>query len=147
MRLSRFIALVLTCSVLLAGCSESPQWRLNSGEAQSLKDVNGQWLLFNYWAEWCAPCIKEIPELNELDEAHDITVYGYNFDRLQGDKLTEQASKLGIAFALMRDEPAPIFGQATPKGLPATLVVTPQGEVQEWLIGPQTVESVRAVLQ
>ena len=144
MRLSHLLLLV--CIGLTSGCSKAPQWQLAQGDTQSLDTLRGQWVLMNYWAEWCKPCITEIPELNQLDVADDITVLGYNFDRLQGDTLSAQADKLGITFDLMLQEPATLFGESAPKGLPATLVISPQGKVHTWLMGPQTTESVRAAL-
>ena len=36
----------------------------NSGEMISFSKFEGQWLLLNFWATWCAPCREEIPELN-----------------------------------------------------------------------------------
>jgi thiol-disulfide isomerase/thioredoxin len=38
----------------------------NSGEMISFSKFEGQWLLLNFWATWCAPCREEIPELNEF---------------------------------------------------------------------------------
>lgn len=146
MHLSRFSPLLLLGVFVLSACSQAPEWRLNHGPVQSLNTLKGQWVLMNYWAEWCAPCIKEIPELNALDRDPGITVLAYNFDRLQGEPLAEQAQKLKIQFGLMLDEPAPLFDEARPQGLPATLVVNPQGNVVDWLVGPQTQASVRARL-
>ena len=38
----------------------------SSGEIISFSKFEGQWLLINFWATWCAPCREEIPELNEF---------------------------------------------------------------------------------
>ena len=53
------IALVL----LLGACGDKPE----TGGVPRLEDLRGQWVLVNYWAQWCKPCIEEIPELNQLD--------------------------------------------------------------------------------
>ncbi len=146
MRLSCFRVLVAGLVCLLTACSKGPQWQLLDGDQQRLSELKGQWVLINYWAEWCRPCLTEIPELNMLDKASDITVLAYNFDRLTGKALAEQAQKFNIEFASMLTEPAALFGQETPKGLPATLIINPNGEVHDWLVGPQTEESVRKKL-
>ena len=38
----------------------------SSGEIVSFSKFEGQWLLINFWATWCAPCREEIPELNKF---------------------------------------------------------------------------------
>ena len=54
--------------------------RLGGGEV-ALSDYLGQWVVVNYWATWCAPCVKEMPELSTLHEAHeDIVVLGLAFE-------------------------------------------------------------------
>ena len=57
---------VFVVLVVLGGCSNEPSYRLADGDAISLSELHGDWVVINYWAEWCAPCREEIPELNEL---------------------------------------------------------------------------------
>ena len=45
----------------------------NSGEMISFSKFEGQWLLLNFWATWCAPCREEIPELNEFFHKNNIS--------------------------------------------------------------------------
>ena len=65
----------------------------------------GKTLVINYWAIWCAPCRKEIPELNELarDHAESVIVLGVNFDGSQGEILASEIEKLGIEFDNLPD--------------------------------------------
>ncbi|MFL2742815.1 MAG: TlpA family protein disulfide reductase, partial [Gammaproteobacteria bacterium] len=76
---------------LLMGCSD-PDLVTNKNKKIFLDDLKGQWIVINYWADWCPPCIKEIPELNALNEKHkdNLKVFLYNFDRLEGKELEEQ---------------------------------------------------------
>ncbi|GIR63440.1 MAG: hypothetical protein CM15mP68_1060 [Pseudomonadota bacterium] len=57
---------VFVVLVVMGGCSNEPSYRLADGDAISLSELHGDWVVINYWAEWCAPCREEIPELNEL---------------------------------------------------------------------------------
>ena len=57
--------------------------------------------MVNFWAQWCGPCRKEIPELNELslDNAEkSLQVLGVNFDDDPHAKTLEIAQKMGIEF-------------------------------------------------
>ena len=128
--------------LLLAGCSEI-NLDIADGESRPLSHYSGQWLLINYWAIWCKPCIEEIPELNKLADQGGMAVLGYNFDRKQGDELAAQAEQLGITFDLLARDPAPLFDQPAPPALPATMVIDPEGRFRQWLMGPQTMESIK----
>jgi thiol-disulfide isomerase/thioredoxin len=98
----------------------------------------------NYWAEWCKPCIKEIPELNDLDRRDAYRVLGVNFDGATGVELEEQETRLKVAFPTLPTDPADRFGLERPAVLPTTLVIAPGGELHSVLVGPQTAESLIA---
>ena len=50
-----------------------------------LSDLEGRWLVVNYWADWCPPCIKEMPELTSFynDNKEEVLVLAFNFDELR----------------------------------------------------------------
>ncbi len=76
------IVMGLMAGLILAGCS-ADYGTDQHGQKVPAAGVDGQWLVINYWAEWCAPCRKEIPELNHLAEegkAKGFRVLGVNFD-------------------------------------------------------------------
>jgi thiol-disulfide isomerase/thioredoxin len=105
----------------------------DGGESRdaTLAGTSGHWVIVNYWAEWCKPCIKEIPELNHLARDHpEIRVLGVNFDGATGEDLDRQVAALGIDFPVLL--------------LPTTLVLNPAGEVAATLVGPQTLDSLLA---
>ena len=52
--------------LLVSGCEKIELERAD-GTLANWNKYRGQWVLVNYWAEWCKPCLEEIPELNELD--------------------------------------------------------------------------------
>ena len=76
--------------LILAGCAEDMGVDQH-GRKVAAEQLEGQWLVINYWAEWCKPCRTEIPELNRLAvalEGQGARVLGVNFDALQGEALS-----------------------------------------------------------
>ncbi len=132
-------------ALALAGC-EKIELERAEGTKLNWDTLRGQWVLVNYWAEWCKPCLEEIPELNELDKAPDITVLGVNFDGVQGDALVELGERMGIGFTMLADDPGPGFGWKLPVALPATFLVNPDGDLVETRFGPQTEDELRALI-
>lgn len=136
----------LLASLALAGCAED--WGPDQhGETVTANQLADQWVLVNYWAEWCGPCRTEIPELNTLDEAQgDVTVLGVNFDGLQGDELIAAADALGIDFTVLSQDPAERLELPRSAVLPVTYIVDSTGRVRASLVGEQTAEGLLARL-
>lgn len=63
------------------------------GKTQRLADYHGQWVLVNFWATWCSPCLSEIPELNSLHDAHkELAVIGVAMQSGKRDEVVDFAS-------------------------------------------------------
>lgn len=133
----------------LTAC-EQPVFDVVDGPDLLPSDLDGQWLVINYWATWCGPCITEIPELNEIHRksTYPITVLGVDFDAPAEDA-AKRASilKMKIEFPVLASDPAPRFGYAMPEVLPTTVIIDPAGGVSKVLVGPQTEASILAEME
>jgi thiol-disulfide isomerase/thioredoxin len=139
--------ILLLVAVLLSACSR-PDYIDIEGNSGQFKDFHGQWLVINYWAIWCKPCRLEIPELNELAAItdDDIAVLGVNYDQNSLEQLKIQAAEMGVEFATLTEDPANILGYSTPRQLPTTIIINPQGLFEKALPGLQTKHSLLAAL-
>ena len=124
---------------ILSSCSE-PDYRLVNGDSGHLDDFLGKWLVVNYWADWCPPCIKEMPELTSFYNSNkdSVLVLAYNFDRLEGQELSDQIERFGVDIPSITNDPGLLFGWESPPSLPATYIINPEGQLLHTLIGPQT---------
>ena len=144
--------LLLGClALILSGCMQP----LDMGTDQHQKpipvtELAGRWLVINYWAEWCAPCRREIPELNQLSKDladSNVKVFGVNYDQLQGDFLKQSADKMGIDFRVFQDDAAARFRLVATDRLPVTYLVHPDGETIQRLLGEQNRQQLVEALQ
>ncbi|MDZ7687040.1 MAG: TlpA disulfide reductase family protein [Gammaproteobacteria bacterium] len=134
--------------VLVASCSAEvpPDFTDVEGQGHRYASFEDKWVIVNYWATWCAPCIKEIPELNTLaaEHADDLVVLGVNFDNPEGDEASKQAKKMKIEFPVYAHPPHEDLGITPPQVLPTTFVFAPGLDFVEKLVGPQTEQSLLA---
>ena len=131
----------------LLSCSK-PDLNVFEGKGVYLDDLRGKWIVFNYWADWCPPCIKEIPELNNLQSnfSEDLRVFLINFDMLEGDELKQQLKKFSVQVDSLMTDPSIIYEWIIPDNLPVTFIVNRKGELELTLVGPQTEEEIIKLL-
>ncbi|MFQ3249734.1 TlpA family protein disulfide reductase [Glaciecola sp.] len=141
--------LVVSISALTLGISYQLHNRYDfstlDGSTHQFKELEGKWVVINYFAEWCAPCLREIPELNEFktfsDKAQTAVLFGVSYDALQDHELSLLAEKYNINFPLINHvETALPF--ETPKYLPATYLIRPDGTLAGQLLGEQSMKSL-----
>ncbi|MGB0713645.1 MAG: TlpA family protein disulfide reductase [Gammaproteobacteria bacterium] len=130
-----------------------------SGENHRLSDYRGQWVVLNFWATWCGPCIEEIPNLNQFHErwsaresddpgtpVNRAMVIGINFEYPEIDALRNFIQRYAINYPVLRIEQTPLVPFEPLKGLPSTFLVNPQGEYVARHIGPINLEQLEAML-
>jgi thiol-disulfide isomerase/thioredoxin len=121
--------------------------QLGGGEV-SLSDYRGQWVVVNYWATWCTPCLKEIPDLSELNqERGDVTVLGLAFEDLDDSDFFEFLEDFDVSYPILKVDvyqPPEPFG--APKVLPTTIILDQQGRAVKAFLGPVTREAIEGYI-
>jgi thiol-disulfide isomerase/thioredoxin len=102
----------------------------------------------NYWATWCAPCRKEMPELSDLHEQRaDVTVLGLAFEEVEDADFEAFLQQAPVSYPILKvDVYAPPEPFGAPKVLPTTIILDPAGRAVKTFLGPVTRASIEDFL-
>ena len=141
----KLTVIAFAASFLLLGCSEQANVTTDNGKTYDWSSMYGKTVVVNYFAEWCAPCLRELPELNEFhhQKPDNVELIGVSFDPMSNEDLAALKEKHGIEFPLVLTQPAPAFPFERPNMLPATYVIRSDGSVDGPLMGEQTLGSLK----
>ena len=137
----RLIAFLL---ILLTSCSRT-DIDITQGGGISSEQLKDKIVVLNTWADWCPPCIVEMPYFNKIDEQENIVVLGFHFDQfdvLANEEVNRLINKFDMKFMNMETDPREIWGMEIPVHVPTTYIIK-NNEIVETLITPQTYESLQ----
>jgi thiol-disulfide isomerase/thioredoxin len=142
--MNRIVTMLLAASLAAAANAAGtlPQLKLQTldGKSFDLAQELGHWVVLNYWATWCAPCRKEMPDLSAFQAARkDVRVLGLAFEETEADDIKAFLKEHPVSYPVARldvDNPPKDFD--TPRGLPMTYLIAPDGKVAKKFLGPVT---------
>jgi len=121
------------------------------GRQHRLSDYRGKWVLVNYWATWCPPCLEELPELEVFHSNSEGTavVLGVNMEDIGPDSLRAFVDEQFLSFPILLAGASPSAEQRVGpvNALPTSYLISPVGEVVARQEGTVTAEGIRKFIQ
>lgn len=128
------------------GAAARPALRVTTvdGKPFDLAQQRGRWVVVNYWATWCGPCLKEMPELSALDAMREhVEVIGLDYEDIAPADLRAFLQKHPVAYPVaIVDVYDPPKDFDPPRGLPTTYLIAPDGRIAKHFLGPVTAKDI-----
>lgn len=108
------------------------------GKTFTLAEHKGNWVIVNFWATWCSPCIKELPELSHFVKSHsNVRAIGLAYEDTEAAEIKAFLEKHPVSYPIAQvDTFEPPADFETPRGLPMTVIIAPDGTVAKKFTGP-----------
>lgn len=121
-----------------------------SGVQHQLSSYKGKWLLVNYWATWCPPCLEEVPDLVNLYDQRkqkDLMVLGVVFDYKDVKEVKEYVDDMLMSYPIVLGDDSVTQQIGTAEVLPTTFIYNPQGvlvKVKRGIVNRAYIEKIIA---
>lgn len=150
LRALAFAALAVTAPAFAAPDATKPELKVTTldGKPFDLAAQRGKWVVVNYWATWCVPCIKEMPDISAFVKSRkDVAAIGLAFEDTDAKDIAAFVEKHPVSYPIAQlDVTAPPKDFGAPKGLPTTYLIAPDGHVAQRFIGPITGEKLNEAI-
>jgi len=117
----------------------APDFQLDQlgGPPIKMSDYRGKVVLLNFWATWCGPCKKEMPEMQAAYEAlkdKGFVILALNFGE-KAEKAEKLVKEMGLTFPILLDRDIEVAERHRVVSLPVTFFVDPSGIIKEQVFG------------
>ena len=135
---------------LTAAWAQAADFRVTdtNGKTHTLSGYKGKWVLVNYWATWCPPCLEEIPDLIALHEnkKNNLVVIGVAMDYRDPKQVTDFAEGLFVDYPIVLGNPEIVSQIGPVQGLPTTYLFNPDGKMVAQQVGMITRAAVESYI-
>ena len=117
------------------------------GKSHSLAGYRGKWVIVNFWATWCPPCLEEIPDLVAIKEARkDVEVIGIAMEFQDARQVMQFADGMFVNYPIVLGDRKVSESIGQVDGLPTTFIYDPQGKLTERHVGKITRKQIERLI-
>jgi peroxiredoxin len=119
-----------------------------NGQTVRLSGLRGRPVLLNFWAAWCPPCRKELPDLQRFHERYGVKValIGVNWGE-PAQTVKPFLERYGVTYSNLLDERGTAFVSYRLTGTPTTFFIDSEGHIRGVWLGPLKGEEIAANFQ
>jgi peroxiredoxin len=116
----------------------APAFKLEAidGQVVKMSDLKGQFVILNFWATWCVPCVKEMPEFQKAHQSlnQKVKIIGINLAESK-EQVNDYIRGKGYSFPILLDGYGNVSQEYEVLHLPVTFFITPDGVIREKIFG------------
>ncbi|MBU0655469.1 MAG: TlpA family protein disulfide reductase [Gammaproteobacteria bacterium] len=115
------------------------------GRQHQFAEYRGKWVIVNYWATYCGPCVAELPALNSIARRYKdkVVVLGMEAGETPTADLKQFAAQRRISYPVVPTQDSTMFALGLIYGVPTTFIVNPQGQIVDTHMGAITVAQLQ----
>ena len=120
-----------------------------AGKKHTLSLYKGKWVIINYWATWCPPCLEEVPDLVALYDSRknkDVMMFGVVFDYQSAKEVAEYVDDMLMSYPIVLGDDEVTKQIGTTEVLPTTFIYDPSGELVKTKHGKITKQYLEAFM-
>lgn len=130
-----------------ASSAQAPNFSFKDvdGRQHQFSEYRGKWVIVNYWATYCGPCVAELPALNSVARRYKdkVVVLGMEAGETPVTDLKQFAAQRRISYPVIPTQDSTMFALGLVYGVPTTFIVNPQGQIVDTHMGAITVSQLQ----
>lgn len=131
---------------------KAPDFNLKDqyGVVHSLENYKGKVIFLNFWATWCPPCKKEMPDVESIykeygENKKDVVILGVNSEK--ENEVKKFLKDKGYTFPTIIDENSEVMRKYFIQAFPTSFVIDKEGNVYGYVMGGLTKEQIKQVIE